>query len=183
MNKGLDEEKVIMAGFGGQGILFMGRLLAYTAMIKGYEVTFIPSYGAEMRGGTANCNVIISKKPIGSAIIEVPDSIIVMNQPSLDKFESRLKKDGLLVINESLIDREVKRSDIVSVGIMATEMADKELGSNKVANLIALGAYLKASNVFSLEDIEEGLDGYVTGGKRKMLDVNIRALRLGYNGE
>ena len=180
MAKDFESEKVIMAGFGGQGILFMGRLLAYTGMIKGYEVTFIPSYGAEMRGGTANCHVIIAKKPIGSAIIEKPDSLVMMNQPSLVKFESWLKKDGLLVANESLIENKPERKDITSVMVRASELADKELGSNKVANLVVLGTYLKTTGIFSQEDIAAGLDGFVTGSKRKMLDINQRALQLGF---
>lgn len=180
MNNGFESEKVLMAGFGGQGILFMGRLLSYTGMINGYEVTFIPSYGAEMRGGTANCNVIVSKGPIGSAIIEVPDSLIVMNQPSLDKFEPKLKKDGLIIVNKSLVSRDVERKDIKTVYVSATELAEEKLGSNKVANLVALGSYLKATGLFSFEDVSKGLDGYVPENKRKMLEINLKALELGF---
>ena len=143
-------EEVIIAGFGGQGLMLMGRLLAYAGMLEGRKVAWMPSYGPEMRGGTANCTVIISSEEIASPIVTNPKTVIAMNKPSLDKFESLIQKDGLIVLNNSLIDQEVKRDDIKVLKIPANDIANK-LGNLRVANMVTLGAYVKKSGVVRLE--------------------------------
>jgi 2-oxoglutarate ferredoxin oxidoreductase subunit gamma len=172
-------EKIIMAGFGGQGILFMGRLLAYVGMLQDKEVTFIPSYGAEMRGGTANCRVVLSEKPIGSPLVETPDTLIVMNRPSLDKFETKLKSNGLLVINTSLVDRDTTRKDIRALKVPATRMAE-ELGRPGIANLIALGAYLKFTGLFEMEPVVAALAEWLPPDKAHLMEINRKALAKGF---
>jgi len=141
-------EEVIIAGFGGQGIILAGRLLAQTAMKAGKEVTFMPAYGAEVRGGTANCMVVIAGEPVASPLVSNPDSLIVMNKASLHKFGSRVKGGGLLVMNSSLVDEEPELNEGVSVlKIPANELA-VELGSARSANMVALGAYLQTRRLF-----------------------------------
>lgn len=135
-------EQVIMAGFGGQGVMSMGQLLAYSGMLEGKNVSWLPSYGPEMRGGTANCNVIVSDDEIGSPIVTEATAVIAMNLPSLDKFEHSVMPGGTLIINSSLIERKCSRTDIDVFYIPANEIAD-ELGNNRVANMVMLGAYLK----------------------------------------
>jgi 2-oxoglutarate ferredoxin oxidoreductase subunit gamma len=152
-------ENVIVAGFGGQGVLFIGRLLAYAAMKEGRNVTWIPSYGPEMRGGTANCTVVISDEVIGSPVITSPQGLIVMNKPSLDTFEPRLKTGGLLIMNSSLITRETERK------VPANKIAFK-LGSDRAANMVMLGAYIARTKVVAKETILEALKESL--GKKKM---------------
>jgi len=171
-------EEVIIAGFGGQGVMLMGRLLAYAGMLEGKNVAWMPSYGPEMRGGTANCTVIISSEEIASPVVPYPRSIIVMNKPSLGKFEATVQKDGLIIINESLIDQKVKRDDVRIVRVPANDIAN-ELGNLKVANMVVLGAYLKKSEVVKLESIFKALEKVLSGRNQKLIDLNKKALKQG----
>jgi len=175
-------EEVIIAGFGGQGIISAGRLLAQAAMKKGYEVTFMPSYGAEVRGGTANCMIIIAEKEIACPVIGKPDSLIAMNKASLDKFAPRLKNDGLLIMNSSLIDSQLQLDDSIEIiSVPADELA-VQLGSHKVANMVALGAYLqKRSTIGGLSPNEAAacLPETVAKWYHHTLPVNAEALRRG----
>lgn len=174
----MTDQKLIIAGFGGQGVMFMGQLLAYSGMNEDKEVSWFPSYGPEMRGGTANCNVIISDNPIGSPMVTSPNSIIAMNRPSLDKFENKLEKDGMLFINSSLIDRKVERDDIEVIYIAASEIADK-IGISKVANMIMVGAYIQKTGVVSFEIVEKLLSKVLTGSKAKFIPYNVEAMKKG----
>jgi 2-oxoglutarate ferredoxin oxidoreductase subunit gamma len=171
-------EEVIIDGFGGQGLMLMGRLLAYAGMLEGRKVAWMPSYGPEMRGGTANCTVIISSEEIASPIVTNPKTVIAMNKPSLDKFESLIQKDGLIVLNNSLIDQEVKRDDIRVLKIPANDIANK-LGNLRVANMVTLGAYVKKSGVVKLESIFKALEKALAGKNQKILDLNKVALKKG----
>jgi 2-oxoglutarate ferredoxin oxidoreductase subunit gamma len=172
-------EEVIIAGFGGQGIILAGRLLAQTAMKAGKEVTFIPSDGAEMRGGTANCMVVVADAPIACPLVARPDSLIVMNKASLNKFAPRLKDGGLLVMNSSLIDEQPQLPDATDVlAVPANEFA-VELGSVKAANMVALGAYLQGKRVLSPDDAAGCLADVLAKRYHKTIGVNTQALRRG----
>jgi len=173
------EEKIVSAGFGGQGVLLIGKLLALAGMSEGKHVSWVPSYGPAMRGGTANCTVIVSDGEISSPLAPEPDSIIIMNKPSLEAFEPQLKKGGLLVMNSSLIDIKPSRSDITVVSIPANDLAEKEVGSKKSANMVMLGAYIAASGKISMDSVKEALKKEMTGGKEKFLPANQKALELG----
>ena len=171
-------ERIIISGFGGQGVMLMGRLLAYAGMLEGKNVAWMPSYGPEMRGGTANCTVLISTKEIGSPIVSHPKILIAMNQPSLDKFESNVNKNGLIILNDSLIEREVKRKDVKAIRIPADVIADK-LGSSRAANMVVLGAYVKESGVVKMETIFKALEKALAGRNQKLIDINKKALKQG----
>lgn len=171
-------ERIIMAGFGGQGVMSMGQLLSYAGMIEGKHVSWLPSYGPEMRGGTANCNVIVSDKPIGSPIVTEATAVIAMNRPSLDKFEHYLVKDGILLINSSLIDRKAQRTDIKAFEIPANEIA-YELGSGKVANMVMLGAYIELTKAVKVETVVEALKKVFGPSKKDLIPVNEAALAKG----
>jgi len=173
-------EEIVIAGFGGQGIMFTGTLLAQGAMEEGFQVTFFPSYGAEMRGGTANCSLIISDEEIGSPVVTNPSSCLIFNRPSLDKFEGRMREKGLLVINVSLLDRKVERKDLEIVRVPATEMA-MELGNVKVANMIILGAYLKKKKILTISNVVKSLPKVLGEKKKGLLEVNEKALEKGRN--
>lgn len=171
-------EQIIMAGFGGQGIMSMGQLLTYAGMIEGKNVSWLPSYGPEMRGGTANCNVIVSDEPVASPIVTDATAAIVMNLPSLDKFEPDLVKDGILLINSSLIDKKAKRTDIRVFEIPANDIAN-ELGNSRVANMIMLGAYLELTKCLKTESIIQALKKVLGPSKEKFIPVNEQALAKG----
>ena len=160
-------ENVIIAGFGGQGVLFIGRLLAHAAMEEGRNVTWIPSYGPEMRGGTANCTIVISDEVIGSPVITSPHTLIVMNNPSLDAFEPRLKAGGLLILNSSLITSEPGRKDIIVIKAPANKIAS-EIGNGRAANMVMLGIYIARARVVAKENILKALQK-VLGEKKKLL--------------
>jgi 2-oxoglutarate ferredoxin oxidoreductase subunit gamma len=168
---------VIMAGFGGQGLMFIGKLLAYSGMKNGKHVTWIPSYGPEMRGGTANCTVVISDEEIGSPVITSPKALIIMNNPSLEAFESRLKPKGFLFLNSSLVTQKIKRNDIDVISIPANDIA-LEVGERRVANMVMLGAYTERSRVVPKECIYDGLKEFFRE-KSDFLDVNIKAFERG----
>lgn len=170
------KEEIICSGSGGQGIIFMGKLLAWGTLKENKFVTYIPSYGAEMRGGAANCSVIISDSPIPSPLIENSTTLIVMNRNSLDRFEGRLKKGGLLIVNSSLIDRKTQRRDIEVIYLPTTQIAE-EIGNIKVANMVALGAYIGKSQILSLKSLEEPLSYLLD--EKELLHINLKALRKG----
>lgn len=172
-------EKIICAGFGGQGVMAMGQMLTYAGMIEDKQVSWLPSYGPEMRGGTANCNVIVSEKLIGSPII-VDDATcaIVMNLPSLDKFEADLATGGKLLINSSLIEKKATRDDVVPYYIPANEIAI-ELGNARVANMVMLGAYIELTKAVEVESLHKALMKVFGEKKAHLMDVNKEALRRG----
>ncbi len=172
------QEEILCAGFGGQGIMFLGKLLAQAAMTEELQVTYLPSYGAEVRGGTAHCNVIVSSEEIASPVIENPTSAIVMNHPSLVKFERKLRSGGLLVVNSSLTLEPAKRADIEVIEVPATEMADS-LGSIQVANMVALGCYLRRRAVVPLSTVMDCLKDVLPRRKHALLGINQEALRGG----
>ena len=174
------DEKIVSSGFGGQGVLLIGKLLALAGMDEGRHVSWVPSYGPEMRGGTANCTVIISDEEIGSPLAPVPDTLIIMNKPSLEKFEPDLKKGGILIMNSSLIDIKPERKDINVVSIPANEIAEKQAGNAKSANMVALGAYIAASGKVKRESVEKALKAEMTGPKEKFLAANLKALEFGF---
>ena len=172
------QNDVIMAGFGGQGGLLIGKMLAYAGMHEGKEVSWLPSYGPEMRGGIANCTVVISDEPVGSPVIRSPRAVVAMNLPSLEKFEPEIRPGGLLLINTSLINRGCEREDLRVIEIPANDMAT-ELGNPRGANMIALGAYLGATGAVSLGEIE-GVIRETFAAKPAVIEVNIEALHKGY---
>jgi 2-oxoglutarate ferredoxin oxidoreductase subunit gamma len=171
-------KEIILAGFGGQGVLLIGKLLAYSGMKMGNDVTWMPAYGPEMRGGTCNCTVVISEKPIGSPMSKHPHGLIALNLPSLDKFEDTVRKDGVIVVNTSLINRKVKRNDVKVVEVPANEIAI-ECGSAKAANMVALGAFLGATQIADLELVKNILSESFAS-KPKLIEVNHKALTRGY---
>jgi len=171
-------EEIIMAGSGGQGIMFAGTLLAHAAMEQGLNVTYFPSYGAEMRGGTANCTVIISDEKIGSPVVRNPSTLLAMNEDSLDRFASSVKRSGLIVVNSSLLKKKVTIDGVEVLEIPATELAEG-IGDSKVANMVILGAYIKRTNVVSLETTVESLRKVLSGGKEDLIRLNREALRKG----
>ncbi len=173
------QSDVIMAGFGGQGILLIGKMLAYAGMHEGKEVSWLPSYGPEMRGGTANCTVVISDKPVGSPVIRSPRAVVAMNLPSLEKFEPDVRSGGLLLINTSLIDRGATRDDLTVIEVPANEIAT-ELGNPRGANMVALGAYLGATDAVSLDQVIEVVRE-TFAAKPAVIDVNIEALKKGFD--
>lgn len=171
-------QDVLMAGFGGQGLMAIGKILAKAAMEEGKNVTWMPSYGPEMRGGTANCVVIIDEDPIGSPVVKQTQAAIVMNKQSIDKFESMVVDHGLLVVNSSLIDRPAARDDLKVVYVAANEIAEKE-GSAKAANMVMLGAYLGVTGVTSPESLEHAIEVTFAGKRGDVGAVNVRAFRKG----
>ena len=172
-------EEVIIAGFGGQGILLAGRLLAQTAMKRGLEVTYMPTYGAEVRGGTANCMVIIAERKIACPVVGKPDSLIVMNKASLNKFAPRLKTDGLLIMNSSLIDTEPQLDETIEIIAVPADELAVELGSHKSANMVALGAYLQKRGHLTPDAAAQALPDVLAKRYHKTLPVNAEALRRG----
>ena len=173
-------QDVIIAGFGGQGVMLIGNLLAQAGMEHGLEVSFIPVYGAEMRGGTANCTVVLDEHPIGSPLVREPLSTIILNEPSLDKFQPRLRADGVQIVNASLVDEKLLDAARRSVYIPANDMAH-ELGNVKMANMVALGAWLKATQTLPLNVVEDALNRVVSAHYAKLISVNAKALEAGYN--
>lgn len=171
--------KTIFAGFGGQGVLSMGLNLAQAAMLEGKNVTYLPSYGAEVRGGTANCTVAISDEEIASPVASSPDFIVAMNQPSLVRFQNQIQSGGLFFINSSLIEAEISRGDIDIVEVPANSIAE-DLGSPKSANMVMLGAFTKKSNLVSLSSIVEALRNTLKK-KQKLIAINKKALMAGYD--
>ena len=171
--------KTVLAGFGGQGWLSMGLNLAEAAMLEGRNVTYLPAYGAEVRGGTANCTVAISDEEIASPVASSPEFVIAMNQPSAVKFQHHIQSGGLFFINSSLVDAELVRGDIEIVSVPANKIADS-LGNPRAANMIMLGAFTKKSGLVQLDSVKGALKQTLSS-KKKLIEINEKALEAGYN--
>lgn len=174
----MQQERVIIAGFGGQGIMFMGKLLCYAGMLEGRHVTYMPSYGAEVRGGTAYCNVIISAEEIASPVVSDPTCAVIMNNPSLLKFEPMLVKKGLLILNSALVSRSAKRKDLEVVAVPATTLADR-LGNTRVANMVALGALLAKRDMVQMQTVIAAVAEVLPPTRQHLVEINRQALREG----
>jgi len=173
------QNEIIIAGFGGQGVLFGGQVLAYAAMDTGKDVTWIPSYGPEMRGGTANCTVIIADHEIGSPLVKNPPLAIAFNLPSFDKYEEMLAPGGTLIVNQSMVDRGAKRDDINVIFVPCNEIAE-EIGDKKLLNMVAIGALLTALTDLSVKDIEKALEAHLPARHKHLLPKNFEALKRGF---
>jgi 2-oxoglutarate ferredoxin oxidoreductase subunit gamma len=172
--------QILIAGFGGQGVLFAGKFLAYKALTAGKQLSWLPSYGPEMRGGTANCSVIISDEPVGSPIITTPDCLIVMNRPSLDKYVQAVVPGGMIFVDSSLIDVKVERTDVQTFYIPATKMAH-DAGFATLANMVLVGKLIKESGVVTFDNNRETFEKFIPAKKANLIDVNCRALQTGYD--
>ena len=173
-------QDVIIAGFGGQGVMLIGNLLAQAGMEHGLEVSFIPVYGAEMRGGTANCTVVLDEHPIGSPLVREPMSTIILNEPSLAKFQPRLAANGVQIVNASLVAQNLLDTAKRTVYIPVNDMAH-DLGNVKMANMVALGAWLKATSALPLNVVQDALNRVVSAHYAKLISANAKALEQGYN--
>jgi 2-oxoglutarate ferredoxin oxidoreductase subunit gamma len=171
--------KTVFAGFGGQGVLSMGLNLAQAAMTEGKNVTYLPSYGAEVRGGTANCTVAISDEEIASPVASSPEFVVAMNKPSVMRFQNQIQSGGVLIVNSTLVDAEISRGDIDVIKVPAGEIADK-LGSPKSANMVMLGTFIKKSNLVSISTVIEELKNTLKK-KEKLIAINEKALMAGYD--
>lgn len=170
--------EVVIAGFGGQGVLFAGQILAFAAMDLGKEVTWMPSYGPEMRGGTANCTVIVADEEIGSPLVRNPQAAIVMNLPSFDKYEPAVTPGGVLIVNSSLVNRGARRTDIDVLLIPAQEIAEL-IGNRRLTNIVMLGALLQKVPILPLEAVEQALENHLPERHRRLLPSNLQALKQG----
>lgn len=169
----------IFAGFGGQGVMLMGQLLAYSGMYEGKNTTYVPSYGPEMRGGTANCSVVVSDELIGSPVISEPNIVVAMNRPSMERFEGMIKSGGILFYNSSLIDVKPKRTDIKVIAVPANEIAT-EIGNSRVANMVVIGAILKSTSIVHMDTVMKVLQEKVLTGKKKdLVEINRKAIEKG----
>lgn len=172
------KKQICISGFGGQGVLSIGKSLVEAGMEEGLEVTWAPSYGPEMRGGTANCDVVLSDKPVGSPTFLHPTELIAMNLPSLDKFEDMVDPGGVIFVNSSVVDRKVKRTDVKAVYVPCADIA-AELGNPKVANMVMLGAYVEATDVLDEDAVKRMVEGMFTGRKAKLVPLNLKAIERG----
>ncbi|MBQ7075184.1 MAG: 2-oxoacid:acceptor oxidoreductase family protein [Clostridia bacterium] len=172
--------EILFAGFGGQGILFSGKVAAYSGLVAEKCVSWLPSYGPEMRGGTANCHVIVSDQPVGSPIIVNPTDLVVMNKPSFDKFENDVVPGGNIFIDSALIDRDCTRDDVNVFKVPATKMAN-DMGMPKLANMIMFGKLLKETGFVDMETVKQGLAKSVPPTKQQLFDTNLKAIEAGYN--
>ena len=170
--------QILIAGFGGQGILFSGKFLAYKGLTEELQVSWLPSYGPEMRGGTCNCSVIVSDDPVGSPIIAHPNILMVMNEPSLDKFEDTVAPGGTIFVDSALIGRKVKRTDVEVVYIPATQLA-KDMQAVSLANMIILGAIVEKLKCVRYETVIEALKHTISARKANLLDLNLKAVEAG----
>jgi 2-oxoglutarate ferredoxin oxidoreductase subunit gamma len=173
------QKEILIAGFGGQGVLFAGQVLAYAAMDTGKIVTWIPSYGPEMRGGTANCTVVIADEEIGSPLVKHPPLAIALNLPSFDKYEELLAPGGTLIVNQSMVDRGAKRTDIHVIFVPCNEIAE-EIGDKKLLNMVAVGALLTALPELTLKDVEKALEAHLPARHQHLLPKNYEALKRGF---
>ena len=171
---------LLIAGFGGQGVLFAGKFLAYKGLLEGKQLSWLPSYGPEMRGGTANCSVIISDEPVGSPIVSHPDVLVAMNLPSLDKYESETVAGGKIFVDSTLIERKVERTDVEAFYIPATRLA-KDAGFPTLANMIIMGKLIRETGMVSYEGIREALSKVVSAKHADLLEINLKAIEMGYN--
>jgi len=172
------QSEIVISGFGGQGALFAGQLLAYAALDAGLHTTWFPSYGPEMRGGTAHCTTIVSTSPIGSPVVRHPGAVIALNLPSLDRYEALVKPGGVLIVNSSIVDRRPQRADLEALAIPGDDVA-QELGDGKVSNLVLLGALLARLPVVELAQVKTTLDHVIPEHRRNLLATNLRALERG----
>ena len=172
--------QILIAGFGGQGVLFAGKFLAYKGLVQDKNVSWLPSYGPEMRGGTANCSVILSDMPVGSPIITDPDILVAMNLPSLQKFVDSVVPGGKILVDSTLIDVKVERTDVEVFYIPATQMA-KEAGFATLANMILAGKVLKVTDTVAFEGNKETLESFIPAKKAGLIDINCKALQMGYD--
>ncbi len=172
------ENQIVIAGFGGQGLLFSGKVLAYAGLIEGRELSWLPSYGPEMRGGTANCNVILSDIPVGSPIVQNPDILMVMNNPSLEKYESAVVPGGKIFVDSSLIAKKVERTDVETYYVPATQIA-MDMGIPTLANMILLGAIIAKTGCIATESLADALHKVIPARKANLFDANMKALQAG----
>jgi 2-oxoglutarate ferredoxin oxidoreductase subunit gamma len=171
-------QDVMMAGFGGQGVLLAGKLLAYAAMIEGKQVTWFPSYGAEIRGGTANCTVIISTDEIGSPVVQNPSTMIIFNTASFKKFEKRIKPGGHLFLNTSLVHEQPTRSDLLRIDVAANDIAD-DLGDSRISNMVMLGAFIQKTCVVQNESVIAALKHVLPAKRHALIPLNVNGLQRG----
>jgi len=174
------QTEIIIAGFGGQGVLFGGQVLAFAAMDTGREVTWIPSYGPEMRGGTANCTVVIADDEIGSPLVKSPSLAIALNLPSFDKYEPALRAGGTLIVNQSMVDRGPRRDDIQVVLVPCSQIAE-QIGDRRLLNMVAVGALLTALPELQVPDVERALQAHLPERHKRLLPMNYEALKRGYS--
>ena len=172
--------QILIAGFGGQGVLFAGKFLAYKGLLEEKQVSWLPSYGPEMRGGTANCSIILSDDPVGSPIVSTPDALIAMNLPSFDKYEKTVVLGGKVFVDSTLIGRKAERSDVSTFYIPATKMA-ADAGIPTLANMIILGKMIKETGAVSFENLEAAMKKVVSAKHADLLEINLKALETGYN--
>jgi 2-oxoglutarate ferredoxin oxidoreductase subunit gamma len=172
-------QEIILAGFGGQGVMSMGQLLTYAGMYEGKHVSWIPSYGPEMRGGTANCSVTISDTAISSPIVSEPSTLIVLNRPSLEKFEKDVQTGGLLLMNSSLIDSEPQRKDLRILKISSDDLANEKFGNVRVSNMILLGAFIEVTRAVSVESAEKALQKVLPTYRYHLIPLNREAIEFG----
>ena len=172
--------QILIAGFGGQGVLFAGKFLAYKGLVQDKQISWLPSYGPEMRGGTANCSVIISDTPVGSPIITTPDVLVAMNLPSLQKFVDTVAPGGKIFVDSTLIDAKVERTDVEVFYIPATQMA-KDAGFATLANMIIMGKLIKETGAVRFDNNLETLKSFIPAKKEKLIDINCQALQAGYD--
>jgi len=175
----MSTSNLLIAGFGGQGVLFAGKFLAYKALLEGKQLSWLPSYGPEMRGGTANCSVIVSDTPVGSPIVSNPDILMVMNLPSLDKYESAAVPGAKIFVDSTLIGRKVTRTDVTAYYIPATQMA-MDAGIPTLANMIMVGKLIRETGIVSYDDVTAALKKVVSAKHAELLEVNLRAIETGY---
>jgi len=173
------QKEIIISGFGGQGALFAGQVIAYASMDTGKQVTWIPSYGPEMRGGTANCTVVIADEEIGSPLVQHPPLAIALNLPSFDKYEPLMQPGGTLIVNQSMVDRGANRDDVDVLLVPCNEIAE-EIGDKKLMNMVAAGALLTALKDISLQDLEKALENHLPARHKHLLPKNYEALKRGY---
>ena len=171
---------ILLAGFGGQGVLFAGKFLAYKGLSQGKQLSWLPSYGPEMRGGTANCSVLLSDTPVGSPIITNPDVLVAMNLPSLQKFVDAVVPGGKIILDSTLIDAKVERDDIEVFYVPATQMA-KDAGFATLSNMILTGKVLKEIDIVAFDGNEETLKSFIPAKKAGLIDMNLKALQIGYD--
>ena len=174
----MSTRQLLFSGFGGQGILFAGKFIAYKGLTDEKQVSWLPSYGPEMRGGTASCSVIVSDEPVGSPIVSTPDVLIAMNLPSLDKYENTVAKGGIIIMDSSLIERRVLRDDVTVYAVPATQLASDN-GMPTLANMILVGKLLKALDDFSEESVTAALKKVISAKRADMMDINRKAMQIG----
>jgi 2-oxoglutarate ferredoxin oxidoreductase subunit gamma len=170
--------ELILAGFGGQGILFAGKILAYCGLLAGKELSWLPSYGPEMRGGTANCSVCISDEPIGSPVVTQPDCLIAMNGPSYVKFVNEVKPNGLILLDNSVVEETETRADVKTIALPATDMAT-ENGLNGSANMILLGRMLAETKLFDLDTVQKAMEKCIPPKRAHLIAANMQAVQIG----